>query len=54
VHTVIGGGSTAARLERCFQDDLRLSRRIDLDEFRRRSRLARLGEGAARLLSPLM
>ena len=54
VHTVIGGGTTAARLERCFQDDLRLSRRIDLDEFRRRSRLARLGEGAARLLSPLM
>jgi cardiolipin synthase len=54
VHTVIGGGSTAARLERCFQEDLRVSRRIDLDEFRRRSRLARLAEGAARLLSPLM
>lgn len=54
VHTVIGGGTTAEHLEQTFRKDLEVSRRIDLDDFRRRSRLARLGEGAARLLSPLM
>lgn len=54
VHAVLEDASTAAELEACFARDLEASRRIELDEFRRRSLGLRVIESAARLLSPLM
>ncbi len=54
VHTVIRDHGTARRLEGCFEADIAVSRRIDLDGFRRRPAALKVLEGAARLLSPLM
>ena len=54
VHAVVRDQLTALRLERCFEEDLAVSRRIDPAEFRRRPAALKVLEGAARLLSPLM
>lgn len=54
VHAVIDAPSLAARLDRCFRDDLAVSRRIDLAAFRARPLPQKALEAAARLLSPLM
>jgi cardiolipin synthase len=54
VHSVIHEPAVAERLARCFHDDLELSRRIVLAEFRARSIGWKALESAARLLSPLM
>jgi cardiolipin synthase len=54
VHTLVHDRLTAAGLRELFQSLLRESRRIDLDEWRRRRWTLRVKEGAARLVSPLL
>jgi cardiolipin synthase len=54
VHTVMDDEAVAARLSRCFHDDLAVSKRIDPSEFRARPLVWKGVEAAARLLSPLM
>lgn len=54
VHAVVRDPVTAAQLDACFDADLALSSRIDRAAWRRRPWSARVLEGGARLLSPLM
>lgn len=54
VHTVMDDEVVAARLSRCFHDDLAVSKRIDPATFRARPLVWKGVEAAARLLSPLM
>jgi hypothetical protein len=51
---VLRDDATAAALERAFEADLAVSREVTAADFAARGRLARVVEGAARLLSPLM
>lgn len=54
VHAVVRDEATARGLEAGFAADLAVSKRIELEAFRGRSRAQKALEGAARLLSPLM
>jgi cardiolipin synthase len=54
VHTVIDEPDVAARLARCFEDDLAVSKRIEPAAFRGRAVTHKIIEAASRLLSPLM
>lgn len=54
VHTVVHDDALSAALERCFEADLAVSNRIEREAFRARRWWWRVGEGAARLLIPLM
>jgi cardiolipin synthase len=54
VHAVIRDVVTAERLERSFHQDLGQTRRLELPEWRRRGLWARVGEGAGRLVAPLL
>ncbi len=54
VHALVHDASTADALRRGFAGALARSRRIDADEWRRRSFTLRMKEGASRLVSPLL
>lgn len=54
VHTLVHDATTAARLRESFERHLAESKRVDLDEWRRRGWGLRVKEGAARLVSPLL
>lgn len=54
VHAVMSGDGVAQKLERCFEEDIRVSNPIRLEAFRRRSWAVRVAEAAARFLLPLM
>ena len=42
------------RMTELFMEDLRFAQEIDLQSFRRRSRLVRIAEWAANLIAPLL
>ena len=54
VNTVIHEDEVAARLARCFEEDLAVSKAIDREAFLHRSIGLKVLEAGARLLSPLM
>lgn len=54
VHALIHDPATACKLEAQFASDLASSRRIQIDEWRVRSRMLYVLEGASRLVSPLL
>ena len=54
VHALVHDRSLAEDLERAFEHDLEKSQRIELERWRARSAWARVREGLARLLSPIL
>ena len=54
VHTLVHDRSLAQELEAAFLRDCEASRAIELDRWRHRPWLERVGEGAARLVSPIL
>jgi cardiolipin synthase A/B len=54
LHTLVHDAAVAGALEAAFISDLEHARRIALDEWRARPWLEKLGEGAARLVSPIL
>jgi cardiolipin synthase len=54
VHALMHDASLAARLEESFSGDLRDSKLVSLADWRKRPTRARIYEGAARLVSPLL
>ena len=54
VHAVLRDAATAAKLERTFDQDLGHTRKLELDEWRKRGLRARVIEGAGRLMAPLL
>ncbi len=54
VNGLIYGGPAVLRLAEIFEGDLAVSRRLDPEQFRRRSIWNRAAEGGARLLSPIL
>jgi cardiolipin synthase len=54
VHTLLHDQVVADALEQSFERDLAASFRIDIDEWRSRRWIAKVGEGAARLVSPIL
>ena len=54
VHAVVRDATAALRLERTFHEDLAQTRKLELSTWRARSLLARVAEGAGRLVAPLL
>ena len=54
VHALVRDDAAAQRLERTFHEDLGKTRRLELDEWRKRGVPARIYEGAGRLVAPLL